>query len=308
MVEITRRGMLGGVAMGGLLWNTAALSSELRQPPYGPAPAPLDGPELPSFRYPLGAPEDRDLQRRHRQGGQRHRLPGVGQARRRLHDARAGRAPRAALARQCRRMGLCARGQLPRHHHRSGRPMRDRRFRPRRCLVFPARPRPFDPRARARHLHLPSRVRQRLFLGVRHLLDHRLARPYAAETCSPGISALPASTFADFPKKEVYIATGPVPPPLAARSRRQARRTSRRSPIAIACSPPSPRVFAGGTLRRVSATRVPDLDHHDRRAAGHRARRLARAALAPARRRVAVLHQGHRPHDRVRQPRPRPHR
>ena len=32
--------------MGGLLWNTAALSSELRQPPYGPAPTPLDGPEL----------------------------------------------------------------------------------------------------------------------------------------------------------------------------------------------------------------------------------------------------------------------
>ena len=55
MIEITRRGMLGGgVAMGGLLWNTAALGSESRQPPYGPAPAPLDGPELPSFRYPLG--------------------------------------------------------------------------------------------------------------------------------------------------------------------------------------------------------------------------------------------------------------
>ena len=41
--------------MGGLLWNTAALSGESRQPPYGPGPAPLDGPELPSFRYPLGA-------------------------------------------------------------------------------------------------------------------------------------------------------------------------------------------------------------------------------------------------------------
>ena len=56
MVEITRCGMLGrGVAMGGLLWNTAAHSSESRQPPYGPAPVPLDGPELPSFRYPPGA-------------------------------------------------------------------------------------------------------------------------------------------------------------------------------------------------------------------------------------------------------------
>jgi oxalate decarboxylase len=55
VVEISRRGMLGGVAMGGLLWNTAALSTESSQPPYGPAPAPLDGPELPSFRYQLGA-------------------------------------------------------------------------------------------------------------------------------------------------------------------------------------------------------------------------------------------------------------
>jgi oxalate decarboxylase len=27
---------------------------------------------------------------------------------------------------------------------------------------------------------------------------------------------VPASTFADFPKKEVYINTGPVPPPLPA--------------------------------------------------------------------------------------------
>ena len=41
--------------MSGLLWNTAALSTESSQPPYGPAPAPLDGPELPSFRYSLGA-------------------------------------------------------------------------------------------------------------------------------------------------------------------------------------------------------------------------------------------------------------
>jgi hypothetical protein len=27
---------------------------ETSQPPYGPAPAPLAGPELPSFRFPLG--------------------------------------------------------------------------------------------------------------------------------------------------------------------------------------------------------------------------------------------------------------
>ena len=43
MVEIAPRRMLEGVAMGGLLWNTAALSSESRQAPYGPRT--LDGPQ-----------------------------------------------------------------------------------------------------------------------------------------------------------------------------------------------------------------------------------------------------------------------
>jgi oxalate decarboxylase len=45
----------------------------------------------------------------------------------------------------------------------------------------------------------------------RHLLDHRLARPTRAETLAKDFD-LPASTFANFPKKEVYIAKGPVPP------------------------------------------------------------------------------------------------
>jgi oxalate decarboxylase/phosphoglucose isomerase-like protein (cupin superfamily) len=43
--------------MGSLLASAAAAGNETMQPPFGPAPPPLDGPELPSFRFPLGAQE-----------------------------------------------------------------------------------------------------------------------------------------------------------------------------------------------------------------------------------------------------------
>jgi oxalate decarboxylase len=43
------------MAMGGVLWSAGASGSETMQPPFGPAPAPLDGPELPSFRYALAS-------------------------------------------------------------------------------------------------------------------------------------------------------------------------------------------------------------------------------------------------------------
>ena len=56
------------------------------------------------------------------------------------------------------------------------------------------------------------------------------------------------------------------------------------------------------------AARIPDLDHHDRRAHAHQAGRLARAALASQCRRVAILHLRSRSHERVRIARPRPHR
>jgi len=67
---------------------------------------------------------------------------------------------------------------------------------------------------------------------------------------------LPAATFADFPKKEVYIATGPVPPPLAADpspgSQNEPPLTHRYRLLAA-----KPEIFVGGTLRRVSATEFP---------------------------------------------------
>ena len=149
------------------------------QPPFGPAPAPLQGKELPSFRYPLGA----QPMQTYDGGGSREatvvnfpvseKLAGV------YMTLAAGRLARIALARQCRRMGLCDPRPLPRHHHRSARAFRDRRFRPRRRLVFPARSRPFDPGARPGRLRVHPGFRQRIFLGFRHLQHHRLDRPCA---------------------------------------------------------------------------------------------------------------------------------
>jgi oxalate decarboxylase family bicupin protein len=67
---------------------------------------------------------------------------------------------------------------------------------------------------------------------------------------------LPASTFANFPKKEVYIATGPVPPTLpqdpAPGSLNEPPLTHRYRLLAA-----KPETFVGGTLRRVSATEFP---------------------------------------------------
>src|SRR5215472_13263038 len=49
MTEFSRRDMLGAAAAGGMV--AAATSTET----FGPAPAPLAGAELPSFRFQLGA-------------------------------------------------------------------------------------------------------------------------------------------------------------------------------------------------------------------------------------------------------------
>src|SRR5262249_6070407 len=55
MTEFSRRDMLGAAAAGGMV--AAATSTETfgqGQPPFGPTPAPLAGAELPSFRFRLG--------------------------------------------------------------------------------------------------------------------------------------------------------------------------------------------------------------------------------------------------------------
>src|SRR5438270_604500 len=56
MNAISRRNLMGGAAVGGLLATAGSPSLAAgEQPPSGPAPAPLSGKELPSFRFPLEA-------------------------------------------------------------------------------------------------------------------------------------------------------------------------------------------------------------------------------------------------------------
>ena len=124
--------------------------------------------------------EAEDVGRRLGEGGDRRRVPGFREARGRAHATRARRPSRVALARQCGGVGLCDHRGLPRHHDRSARQIRGGRLRRGRRLVLPARPRPLDPGHRPRELPIRAGVRQRLFLGVRHLQHHRLDRSHAA--------------------------------------------------------------------------------------------------------------------------------
>jgi len=59
MADVSRRNILGGAAAAGgfVVAATGASNAfaEGENPPFGPAPGPLDGRELPSFRFPLGS-------------------------------------------------------------------------------------------------------------------------------------------------------------------------------------------------------------------------------------------------------------
>src|SRR5262249_2595615 len=83
---------------------------------------------------------------------------------------------------------------------------------------------------------------------------------------------VPASTFANFPKREVYIAKGPVPPPLPANPAPGAldrgALTHRYQLL-----PQRPDTYSGGTKRLVSQRQFPN-DRH-RRAHADQARRAA---------------------------------
>jgi hypothetical protein len=50
--------------MGSLLLSADAMAGETPQPTFGPAPAPLAGPELPSFKFSLGSQPTKSVARR----------------------------------------------------------------------------------------------------------------------------------------------------------------------------------------------------------------------------------------------------
>src|SRR5207253_6270088 len=57
MGQISRRGIIGAAAAGGFVAAAEGTQTfaDTQQPPFGPALAPLDRAELPSFRFALGA-------------------------------------------------------------------------------------------------------------------------------------------------------------------------------------------------------------------------------------------------------------
>src|SRR5215471_12593087 len=196
------------------------------QPPLGPTPAPLAGTELPSFRFQLGAVAPKTWD-----GGWAKEATVV--------DFPVSQAIAGVL------MSLVPGGLRD----------ADRRLQCRRRLVFPARVRPLDPGYRLRGLPVRARLRQRIFLGIRHVQHQRLGRPYAARGAGE-VFRRTGVDFANFPKREVYIAKGAVPPPLPANP---APGALDRGPLThrYQLLAQRPDTYSGGTNRLVSQRQFP---------------------------------------------------
>ena len=240
MKGISRRTAIGGGAAfaGTMTASAASVWVTTPTPAFGPGPGAARR-RRPAV-VPLRARRRRGeaVRRRLGQGGHGRPVPGLRDARRRADAARPRRAPRAPLARQCRRVGLCHRRPLPGHHHRPRQPLRDRRLRPRRRLVFSARPRPFDPGHRRQALPVPAGLRQRLLLRVRHLLDQRLGRPRARRGAGEefrrpgrGVRQLPEEGGLHLERARCRRRSPPI--------RRRGRCCRAPSPIATASTPSS---------------------------------------------------------------------
>lgn len=241
--------------MGGLLWSAEASGGETPEPSYGPAPAPLDGAELPSFRYPLGEKPAETFD-----GGTAKeanvtgfpvsdKLAGVYMtlepgALRELHWHANAAEWAYVIEGRCRVTTIDPNNQteivdfgpgdvwyFPRGHGHSIQGLG-----PGTCTFILV----FD----------NGYFSEFGTFSITDWLGHAPAEVLARNF------GLPASTFASFPKKEVYIATGPVPPPLpeapAPGSLNAPALTHRYQLLAQ-----TPDIFAGGTMRTASEREFP---------------------------------------------------
>ena len=182
MSEFSRRNVLSATAAGGALAaaGTHTLAQGQGQPWFGPAAPPLAGKELPSFRFALGAVTPKTWE-----GGWAkqatvaefpvsEKLAGV------LMSLKPGALRELHWHANAAEWAYINKGQCritvtdPQGH------TENRRLRPRRRLVLSARPWPFHPGHRPRRLPVSARLRQRLFLRVRHVQHHRLDRAHFA--------------------------------------------------------------------------------------------------------------------------------
>ena len=181
-------------------------------------------------------------------------------------------------------------------------------FEPGRRLVLPPRPRPHARVPGRRAVPLHPDLRQRLLLRVRHVQHHRLDRPHpegaAGEELRParvGLRRLPQGRGLLRPRAGAARRSPPTP--------LQGLEAAAADAQVPDCSPRTPHsIYKGGREWRVDSDRFPisktitgvilDLEPGG----------LARAALAPDRRRVAVRHRGQGQRDDVRLARPLPDR
>ncbi len=215
MSEFSRRNLLSAAAAGGVIAAAASDAIAQGQPPSGPTPAPLAGAELPSFRFRLGAVTPKSWD-----GGWAkeatvaefpvsEKLAGVLMslapgALRELHWHANAAEWAYVIKGQCRVTTIDPLGHseiadfgvgdvwyFPRGHGHSiqGIGREDCLF----VLVFD-------------NGYFSEFGTFSISDWLGHTPPEVLAKTFG----------VPAQTFADFPKREVYIAKGPVPPPLAA--------------------------------------------------------------------------------------------
>ena len=256
MGQISRRGIIGAAAAGGFVAAAEGTQTfaDTQQPPFGPALAPLDRAELPSFRFALGAQPSKSFN-----GGSAKEATVV--------EFPVSQKLAGVL------MLLAPGGLRELHWHAnaaewayvlSGR-----------CRVTTIDPQghsqvadfnPGDVWYRAGHGHSIQGLGPQDCAFVL-VFDNGYFSEFGTFSITDWISrtppdvlqknfGMPAQTFANFPKREVYIVKGPVPPPLpaepAAGSLNSGTLTHRYRLLAE-----KPASFAGGTMRLVSEREFP---------------------------------------------------
>src|SRR5262245_7499840 len=307
MTEFSRRDMLGAAAAGGMV--AAATSTETfgqGQPPFGPTPAPLAGAELPSFRFRLGAVAPKTWDGGWAKEATVVDFP-VSQAiagvlmslvpggLRELHWHANADEWAYVIKGQCRVTTINPQGQsqivdfnagdvwyFPRGfgHSIQGIGSEDCLF----VLVFD-------------NGYFSEFGTFSITDWVGHTPPEVLAKYFG----------VPASTFANFPKREVYIAKGPVPPPLPANP---APGSLDRGPLThrYRLLAQRPDTYSGGTNRLVSQRQFPISTTVTGALMQIKPGALREPHWHPNADEMAVLYLRPRPHDRVRIPRPHPHR
>ena len=180
MSEISRRHVLGAAAAAGSVLAAASDAAAEGQPPWGPTPPVLAGAELPSFRFRLGAVTPKTWDGGWAKEATVVEFPVSQKLAGVLMSLVPGAVRELHWHANAAEWAYMIRGQ---------------------CRVTT-----IDPRGHSQIVDFSEFGTFSITDWVGHTPPEVLAKTFG----------VPASTFANFPKREVYIAKGPVPPPLPA--------------------------------------------------------------------------------------------